>query len=193
MKISLIPWELIWIICLILFSIAAIRSLVKQIKQRQLNLRRNLIVYILLLLVIGIPYTVPLAGYRFMLAENSLEATHLEHDIPDLQSRTYEAYSVDEIYEASLRVIQNLQTYGQQWHIQFAELDAGYSGRIQVQIPVWWGTDQLTIATENQELGQSRRVFLLSATSSRARDFGENARHIKRFYEALDAELAKSP
>lgn len=191
MKISLIPWEIIWLTCLILLVMTVIRAVVIQVKLRRLSLKQNWLVYLLLLLTVGIPYTLPFFGYRFILSQNAAEYTDAEHAIPALQSRIYDSHDIDTLYRTSLRVAQGSRSYGQPWRVAFADLSEGYSGRIVVQVPTLWQRDELTITIQHRQTGVTREVFLYSLSPGRERDLGENARHIKRFYEALDQELAK--
>lgn len=192
MKVSAVPWEMIWLLCLILLVVVLLQALVKQIKARRFSLKQNLLVYICLILSVGIPYTLPMLGYRFMVGQNAAEYTDIEHPISGLRSQIFEGYSIDQLYHASLAAVQSARTYGQPWHIHFAELSDGYSGRIVVQVPVWWYHDELTISIFHRQAGLSRQVDLYSQSPDREYDLGENARHIRQFYEALAAELAKT-
>jgi len=192
-KISVIPWEIIWLLCLFLFIVTFFWTAVTQLKDRKFGFPRSAFFYTLLILLILIPIGLQVTDHRFILTENSLESTLISHELPDLRVRQYDDYTVQEIYQASIAAVQATKSYAQPWRIKFAELEEDQAGRIVVQVPVLWFTDELNITVERKGDLSGILVRLFSQSEARDRDYGENARHIKQFYEALEVELARQP
>ena len=189
MKIALWPWEIIWLACLLVFIFSLFGTFVRQISQRRW-LPNSPVFYISFLLLLIIPAALTLTGYRFSLNSAPTETTHLDHPIPDLRIHEYRGYNITQVYEASLRVVQSMQTYAQPWRITFVDVDPAKAARIEVLVPVLWYADEMSISVQPSSDRQGVGVVLFSRTASGYRDFGENARHIKSFFDALDAELA---
>ena len=190
MKISLIPWEIIWLTILLLFFISLFGTLIRMFSRRRFNLRHWALPFGLLLGLALIPAGLWLTDYRFSLAGDMSEVTSPDHELPDLRIRSFPGYTNDEVYQASLRVVQASRSYLQPWRITFVGQD-DQAGRIVAQVPSLWFTDDLSITVQPSQDLDAVIVVLFSQSSGANRDFGENARHIKCFYDALEAELAK--
>ena len=193
MKISLIPWEFIWLINWLVLLVFVILFIAKFINTKKFTWPNSIIFYISCLILVGVPLGLRLTNYRFELGTNSIETTQEEHSLVDLRNRNYvnAEYSHDEIYEASIRAVQSLSTYGQSWTITHISRNYREIGYIYVQVPVFTFVDELVIIVDPDLTFSDASVVISSNTTDRNRDFGENARHIKQFYRALETELAK--
>jgi uncharacterized protein (DUF1499 family) len=191
-KISLVPWEIIWLLSWVIFIISLIWFIVERVKIKKFSLPKSFVLYASLLILIVIPLGLKVFNYRFHLGAGAGEITAPYHELIDLQTHQYKAYTVEQLYQASLRAVQSLSTYGQPWTIVFAEHNEE-AGRIAVQVPVFFVIDDLAIIIHSVEDEVGLFVTVNSTSRLRATDLGENARHIKQFYQTLDAELAKSP
>ena len=192
MKISSTAWEFIWLLSLLVFIISVIWGLVSQLRHRKLAVPKSLFFYGSLLLLIVIPSGMHLTHYRFKLGNGASETTRLDHEIPDLVIRAYTDYSIRQVYEASLRVMQSARTYGQPWTVNFADVVEYRTARLEATVPALVFRDRLTVTIQLIPSQPGLYVIVYSSSTDGQRDFGENARHIKQFYEALDAELARS-
>ncbi len=199
MKIPLIPWEIIWLVSLIIFVISFLIYGFKMLRNRKFQIPQSVIFYLSLILIVLIPLLLDLTGYRFNLKHGNVEATNPDGLIADLEPRQYFDHDAKHLYDASLRAVQSLSTYGQDWTITFVEFDdEADTGRISVQVPTLFGVDEFVVGIQSVqrvpgEFIPSWRIDIFSASRGRQYDFGENARHIKQFYRALDAELAEVP
>ena len=192
-RISLIPWEFIWLFCLLLGLISLVWTVWTQLRQRKFGWPKSGLFYLALILLIIIPVGLRLTNYRFKLSSGTSEATSLDHQLPDLVIREYEGYSIQDVYEASLRVAQQETNYGQPWTIIFAGTEEFRVARLEMIIPVFFYEDRMSVTIQPISLQAGLRVIAISVSESSNRDYGENARHIVQFYRALDAELAKLP
>jgi hypothetical protein len=193
MRISIIPWEFIWLIGLLVLIVTTIWTAIGQIKRRKFGWPGSFFFYGALIVVTVIPAGLKLTHYRFKLNGQTGEVTRLGHEIPDLVSRDYDQYTVKDVYEASLRAIQASKTYGQPWRVKFAGLTREETARISVDVPVFFVTEALDITIELKGSVPGLRVIAFADSPTIKRDYGENARHIVQFYEALEAELAELP
>ena len=191
-RIASTPWEFIWLLSLLVFIISLMWGLIRQVRRRKLAFPKSPFFYGSLLLIIVIPLGLQLTDHRFKLGDGASEATRLDHEIPDLVIREYTGYSIRQVYEASLRVMQSARTYGQPWTVTFADVMEFRAARLEALVPALVFEDHLTITIQLIPSQPGLHVIAFSRSSTGQRDFGENARHIKQFYEALDAELAGS-
>ena len=88
--------------------------------------------------------------------------------------------------KTSKDVISTLTTWGGSWKI-VDETDGGSRSAIKVEIPVVVFTDDLEVTIKDEE-GKSR-VDVRSSSRVGKSDFGENARHVRKFLKALDERL----
>ena len=193
MKISTVPWEVIWLAILAIGLLALMWRVWQQAKARRFGWPHSSIFYLALILLLAIPGGLRVTNHRFTLRDSGVETTRLEHALPDLTLHEYEAYNIHEVYQASLTAIQSLHTYGQPWTITYAGEEEYRAGRIETKVPVLFWQDRLTVTIELKPGGLGVRVFVTSLTPDSRPELGENARHIKQFYDALDKALAEMP
>ncbi|MFQ5575853.1 MAG: DUF1499 domain-containing protein [Anaerolineae bacterium] len=196
MKVSLIPWEPIWLASLACFIILAAWSAAGYLRGKKPGAVKSAALYLSIVLAAAIPAGATLLNYRFDLDAQSNEATRLDHSLPDLQTRRYREYTAEQVFRAALRAVQAASTYGQPWTVTFAELKDNRTGRIAAQVPVLFTTHSLAVTIQTvQTFPGSKTVDFIavdvySAGRPGSRDLGENARHIKQFYRLLHTELA---
>ena len=135
MKISLIPWEIIWLACLILSVILIIIEVFRQLKARKLGWPKFWLLYVSLAVVVLMPLVLRLTNTRFNPSSTTGAVTHYEQTIPDLQPRIYSEYSLDQLYQASLRAIQSMETYGMAWTITYVQPNTNGVARITALAP----------------------------------------------------------
>lgn len=195
MKISLIPWEAIWLTNIFILIIWLIGLMIKWVWLKKLSLPKTILFYINILICISVPFLLSIFNYRFDLDLNHTEITSLNHEIVDLRIHTYsqEDYTPTEIYEASIRAVQSLTTYAQPWTIARVETNERNAGLIIVQVPVLVFIDDMMILISPDEDNPETNVVVTSSARVGKADMGANGRHIKKFYLALDEELAKLP
>ena len=193
MKISLIPWEAIWLTNIFILIIWLIGLMVKWIWAKKLSLPKTPLFYINILICISVPFLLSIFNYRFDLDLNHTELTTRDHEIVDLRIHTYSTddYTPTEIYDASIRAIQSLTTYAQPWTIARVDTNERQTGLIMAQVPVLMFVDDLAILISPSEEKPETSVVVTSKARVGKADMGANGRHIKKFYLALDKELAK--
>ncbi len=197
MKISLIPWEIIWFINLIVV-VLWISAVNLRHPNRQKHHRRVLfllpektIFYILFSMIFIVPLALNVLNIQFDVGAQNDAATTFDNPIEDLRPRRYDL-PPREIYDAALKAVQSQKTYGQRWTITFADyLPEDRVGRIVAEVPVLGFVDEIAITIQPTG-GQATdyRVDVYSASRVGEADFGENGRHIVQFFRALEKELA---
>lgn len=198
MRLSLIPWEWIWVLSLVVLIFTVIWWLVKMVRQRAFLWPKSWLMALSLVLVIAIPLGTKALNYRFNLQTSESTVTQPDHPIADLQTRIYDQYTPQELHEASIRAVQASSTYLQPWTIMFTDLDEyNQAARLVAQVPVIFTVDDFAVTIEPVlqpvEPISKWRVDVYSGPHEPRPDLGENARHIKQFYQALEAELAELP
>lgn len=195
MKVSLIPWEYIWLVSVALFAPALIRWIIGLIKAKKFSPPASIWFYLPLLALLIIPAGLRLLNYQFILSRNVDAATLETHPVVDLRTRFYPHDDSRRLYDASVKTIQNATTYGQPWTITFAEFEEeSGAARLGVQIPVFFGIDTMAVVIHSGDQFPYRRQMDVYSTSKNiVCDFGENARHIKHFFVALEQELSANP
>lgn len=193
MKISLIPWEIIWLLDFVVVLVALLWWGTVQLRHRKFSVPRSWVLYGGLFLLIAIPLGLALFDFRFDLEPGAVEMTDPEHPVPDLQTRIYPGKTAEQLYQAALRTVQAQTTYLQPWTIVFAEFDSqGQAGRLVMQVPTIFVVDDLAVTvSRNNQFPPDLQVNVYSASREQIIDLGENARHIKQFYLALETELTK--
>jgi hypothetical protein len=146
MRVSLVPWELIWLASLIVFGLSLLGVVIGWLRHRKGGWPTSPLLYLSLLLVIAIPAGLKLTGYRFDLDTKHDEITRPEHALPDLITRQYGPTTIQAMYDAAVRAIQQSKTYGQPWRITYAGVDAYEAARIDVLVPVFFFTDTMSIS-----------------------------------------------
>lgn len=195
MKVSLIPWEYIWLVSVALFGLALIRWGISLIKAKKFSPPVSVWFYLPLAALLIIPAGLRLLNYQFILTRNVDAATTEAHTVVDLRTRFYPRDDSRRLYEASIKTVQNATTYGQPWTITFAEFEEETgAGRLGVQVPVFFGLDTMAVVIHSGDQFPYRRQMDIYSTSKNiVCDFGENSRHIKQFFVALEKELSATP
>lgn len=201
MKISLIPWESIWFINLIVVVVWIFAVNLKRPKRPKRGEGRQRywfllpdkpLFYGLFAIIFVLPLALNLLHIQFDVDTQNDAATTFDNPIVDLRPHRYDN-PPQEIYDAALKVVQAEKTYGQPWTITFADyLPADESGRIVAEVPVLSFVDDISITI--QPVGGDTtdyRVDVYSTSRVGEADFGANGRHIVQFFRALDKELAQ--
>lgn len=105
-----------------------------------------------------------------------------------LETRFYDA-DVETVRKGAKEVVGKLSTWGASWRL-VDETEGGSVSSIKVEVPVVVFTDDLVV-TIKDERGKSR-VDVRSASRVGKSDFGENARHVRKFLAALDERFRKN-
>lgn len=197
MKISLVPWEVIWFVDLVVVVLWIFAANLKRPpkqgrRQRYWFLLPNKpIFYIIFSVIFVLPVSLNLLNIQFDVDTQNDAATTFDNPIEDLRPRRYDL-PPREIYDAALKVVQSQKTYGQQWIITYADyLPEDRAGRIVAEVPVFNFVDDIAITIQPTG-GQATdyRVDVYSTSRVGEADFGENGRHIVQFFRALEKELA---
>ncbi len=191
MTISLIPWEAIWLADLFVLVVWVIGLNLVVSRGKKFTVPHHPLFYTTLVLLVGIPFALNVLHVRFDVAATNDAATTFKNSSVDLRPHRYDV-PPQKIYDAAVKVVQTQKTYGQPWTITFADyMDDQQLGRVVVEIPVLFWIDDFSITI--QPIGGDAadyRVDVYSASRTGEADLGENARHIKQFFRALDRELA---
>ncbi len=197
MKISLIPWEIIWLINLVVVAVWIFAINLKLPKREDRRKRywfllpETPLFYALFSIIFVLPLALSLLHIQFDVDAMNDAATTFDNPIVDLRPHRYDLPPQD-IYDAALKVVQTRRTYGQPWTITFAEyMPAEELGRITAEVSVLGFVDDISITIQPVG-GQTTdyRVDVYSASRVGEADFGENGRHIVQFFRALDKALA---
>jgi len=197
MKISLIPWEVIWLINLVVIVVWIFAINMELPKRRDRRKRywfllpEQPIFYGLFAVIFMLPLTLNLLHIQFDVDAINDAATTFDNPIVDLRPHRYDI-PPQTLYDAALKVVQSSRTYGQPWIISFAEyMPDEELGRITAEVSVFNFVDDVSITIQPVG-GQTTdyRVDVYSTSRVGEADFGENGRHIVQFFRALDKELA---
>ncbi len=199
MKISLIPWEIIWFIDVIVVVFWIFATNLKRPPQQERRRRYwfllpdNAVFYIVFSVIFVLPVSLNILNIQFDVDSQNDAATTFDNPIEDLRPRRYDL-PPREIYDAALKAVQSQRTYGQRWIITFADyLPDDRTGRIVAEVPVLNFVDEIAITIQPAG-GQATdyRVDVYSTSRVGEADFGENGRHIVQFFRALEKELANA-
>lgn len=193
MRISLIPWEFIWLGCFIILVISTIVIAVKQIREKTFQIPQSWLFYIPLIGVLFIPLTLSLTNYRFDLLAPSRESSTYDHPVSDLRIRYFPNDTVQSVFDASLAAVQTLHTYGIRWTITNYYVEDGVLAEIDATVPVIFLEDRVNIFIRPALGRPGVEVIVISLADERFADFGENGRHIRQFYQALEQQRSTSP
>lgn len=200
MKISLIPWESIWFINLVIVVIWIFALNLARPERPPKGERRKRywfllpekpLFYGLFAVIFVLPLMLNLLHIQFDVDAQNDAATTFDNPIVNLRTHRYDL-PPQEIYDAALSAAKSNRTYGQQWTITFAEyMPAQELGRITAEVPVLTFVDDISITIQPVG-GQTTdyRVDVYSTSRVGEADFGANGRHIVKFYRALDKKLA---
>ncbi|NNE66393.1 MAG: DUF1499 domain-containing protein [Pyrinomonadaceae bacterium] len=106
-----------------------------------------------------------------------------------LVTRVYKG-TPDDVKKTAKEVIGQLTTWGGSWKIT-DETDGGSELRIKAEVPVVVFTDDLEVIIKERSPGQVS-VDVKSQSRVGKSDFGENARHVRKFLAAMDKKLTNS-
>ncbi len=103
-----------------------------------------------------------------------------------LKTRLYIA-DVEQARKTVQDVIPTLSTYGRSWRI--ANDKTQTDSVIQVEVPVLFFTDDLTVKIEETKYRGEVQIDVRSQSRVGKSDFGENARHVRKLLNALDEKF----
>jgi len=103
-----------------------------------------------------------------------------------LKTRVYKADSVT-VAKAVKELVPTLSTYGGSWKI-VDKSDGDEVKAFKIEVPVIIFTDDLEVKIAIKTDGEVK-VNVRSASRVGKSDFGENARHIRKFLSALDKKM----
>jgi hypothetical protein len=191
MKLTLIPWELIWLACLFFLLIGTLIIIGRSAAKKEFLPPKTAPFYVVLLGAILIPVGSLLLNYHFDTGARVSVLTIHEHPVLDLQTRTYDGFSVDELHQASIRAVQGLRPYSQQWMITNIQTDANLAARLEIRAPwlLWTNRMAVGIVPTTSLTKEGFDIIVLNTSAVGAWDFGGAERQVKRFYQALDAEV----
>lgn len=196
MKISLIPWETIWFINLVIVAVWIFAINLKLPKREDRRKRywfllpETALFYTLFSIIFILPLLLSLLHIQFDVDAQNDAATTFDNPIVNLRTHRYDLPPQD-IYEAALDAVKSSRTYGQPWTISFTEYMPNQElGRISAEVPVLMFVDDISITIQPVG-GQTTdyRVDVYSTSRVGEADFGANGRHIVRFFRALDKKL----
>ena len=190
MRLSVIPWEIIWLTCLLVFVIIMLVEIVRQVRNRKVTWPTSLLFYAVIVGLIFIPLSLNLTNYRFDLSSGPVEYSRYDHQLVDLRPQIYSQHSLDELYQASIEALKTLKSYGFSWTITYVQPDTNGVAQIKALAPIMIFTDEVSISIESS-LGEPGLAIMVLSGSSRPYDFGQNGRNILKFYRALNEELSK--
>ncbi len=104
-----------------------------------------------------------------------------------LETRYYDA-DAETVRKHAKEAVGTLSTWGASWRL-VDETDGGSVSTIRAEVPVVVFTDELVVTIKDE--GGKSRVDVRSASRVGKSDFGENARHVRKFLAALDQRVRK--
>lgn len=109
----------------------------------------------------------------------------------DLKTRFYKT-DLETAQKSVKQLIPTITTYGSSWKT-VDETDGGSVSSIKAEVPVIVFTDDLEVKIKKDDGREGEvRVDVISKSRVGKSDFGENARHVRKFLFALDKELGKN-
>jgi len=139
-----------------------------------------------LVLVIGFVIGIVVVGRTFY--PDNIAQTSPDGGKKALKTRTYQS-EASTVRKASVEVIRNLSSWGSSWKVADVT-DAGSEMRVKAEVPVVLFTDDLEVTIKDTRDG-AVKVDVRSQSRVGKSDFGENARHVRKFLAALDARMNK--
>lgn len=185
MKISLIPWEAIWLLIIAITILVGGASLLVWWRRGRLPRRWQVWLIGLVLSLALIPLGLRLLGYQFKFNHSTTVSTSLFHPSPDIRTHVYLKPHA-EVYDAALEAVKSINTWGFPWTITWRRTDAT-GGVIKAEVHVLFLTDDLFVFVRQYPDGTY--VNLHSQPQQPRQDLGENERHVVQFFRALEARL----
>lgn len=139
-----------------------------------------------LVILVGIVIGIVVVGRVFY--PDNIAQTSTDGGAKGLKTRTYQS-DIASVGSASKDVISGLSTWGGSWRL-VDETDGGAESRLRVEVPVVVFTDDLEVTIKKAGEG-SVEVNVKSQSRVGKSDFGENARHVRKFLAALDEKLKR--
>ena len=144
-------------------------------KKIALSIAIPLLLFAVAILVIG----------RVFFPDNVAE-TSIDGGPKRLVTRVYEK-SPKEVKMNAKEVIKGLSTWGGAWKLT-DETDGGSELRLKAEVPVVVFTDDFEVIIRETEDGKTA-VDARSQSRVGKSDFGENARHVRKFLVAMDEKM----
>jgi uncharacterized protein (DUF1499 family) len=95
---------------------------------------------------------------------------------------------VKSVVKAVEELVPTLSTYGSSWEL-IDKTDVGAVSKLKVEVPVIVFTDDLEVTVRSADNEHEVRVDVRSQSRVGKSDFGENARHVRKFLNALDSKM----
>ena len=120
---------------------------------------------------------------------DNVAETSIDGGTKELKTRIYKT-DLATARKAVTEVVGNLSTYGSNWKIVNDKTQT--ENIITVEVPVIVFTDDLTVKFKETENNGELQIDVVSKSRVGKSDFGENARHVRKFLSALDEKLVKN-
>ncbi|NNE98733.1 MAG: DUF1499 domain-containing protein [Pyrinomonadaceae bacterium] len=121
---------------------------------------------------------------------DNIAETSLDGGEKGLKTRNYKTDLLTALKSAK-EIIPTLSTYGSKWKlVEYKDEDGSSSAKVGAEVPVLVFTDDLTVKFEEKDDGVVQ-VNVRSESRVGKSDFGENARHVRKILNALDAKFSK--
>lgn len=185
MKISLIPWEIIWLIVLLAVLLLGLWALLRRWLQGRISLRLKAILAGLGLTLILIPLALRLFGYQFRLDTSNTTITAPDHAKPQLRTHIY-LQPPGQVYDTALEAVKGIRTWGFPWTITYLDRDET-GGVIKADVHLFFLTDDIFLFV--RRFPDGTHVNIHSQSRLAVGDLGENDRHAVQFFRALEATL----
>ena len=118
---------------------------------------------------------------------DNIAETSADGGSKQLRTRFY-TKPIDDVFGAAEKTVPTLSTYGSAWKV-VDKTDGGKARKIKVEVPVIVFTDDLEVTIKPADNEHEVQVDVRSQSRVGKSDFGENARHVRKFLAALDEAL----
>jgi uncharacterized protein (DUF1499 family) len=118
---------------------------------------------------------------------DNIAETSVEGGKKGLVTRFYTS-DVKSVVKAVEELVPTLSTYGRSWEL-IDKTDVGAVSKLKVEVPVIVFTDDLEVTVRSADNEHEVRVDVRSQSRVGKSDFGENARHVRKFLNALDSKM----
>ena len=139
-----------------------------------------------LVLVVAAVIAIVVVGRTFY--PDNIAQTSEHGGTKGLKTRVYKS-DTETVKRASAEVISGLTSWGNAWKLT-DETDGGVELRLKAEVPVVVFTDDLEVTIKGNEDG-TVDVNVRSESRVGKSDFGENARHVRKFLSALDRKMKR--
>ncbi len=118
---------------------------------------------------------------------DNVAETSVDGGEKNLKTRFYRS-NVKTVTKEVEKLIPTITTYGLNWKLT-GKSGAGNVSTVRAEVPVAVFTDDLEVTVKKAENEHEVRVDVRSQSRIGQSDFGENARHVRKFLVTLDQQL----